>query len=448
MANASPTLQGLIAPQSPRDRFATLLLQSGLDTSPVQHWSQGAARMAHALLGGLELKEQQEAPQRGIAEILRIYGGQNQPTQPTAAPRAPQAPPPGFAPTAPPFVPPTPRGFAPPAPPRPGSPNAVVSDAFSTLPSAPAADDPTMSVSPRQVAQANAPSPQVQAPARPPSSSLLPPSQTGPIPGAPLPGTGQQPQAPQSPSQQPRLSPQTIALLSSPDAVVRNLGVQMMTQELTQQKKYQVLGNSIYEIDERGQTIRRVAHEPQLTELERNAASENAARAQRGLPPLSVLEYQQQHEASQRQGQQQGEARANLDTTLASAQTALNTIEQLRSHPGRQWATGVAGVVPGIPGTAQRGFISLLDQAKGQTFLQAYNTLRGGGQITEVEGRKAEQAIARLDRAQRPEDFETALRDLESVIRDGMTRARLKAQGQVRAESGSVAGNDPLGIRR
>ena len=46
-----------------------------------------------------------------------------------------------------------------------------------------------------------------------------------------------------------------------------------------------------------------------------------------------------------------------------------------------------------------------------------------GGAITEVEGTKATQAIARLERARRPEDFEQALADLEGIINAGLVRA-------------------------
>lgn len=117
----------------------------------------------------------------------------------------------------------------------------------------------------------------------------------------------------------------------------------------------------------------------------------------------------------------------DLGGALQTAQTALDVIEQIRMHPGRSAGTGVMGILPGIPGTSQRDFVALVDQAKGQVFLQAFESLKGGGQITEVEGRKATEAIARLDRAQSREGFEAALNDLESVIRSGMTRAQQRA---------------------
>ena len=129
-----------------------------------------------------------------------------------------------------------------------------------------------------------------------------------------------------------------------------------------------------------------------------------------------------------------GEARAKAESALSgivdTSTLALDTINKIRSHPGRQWGTGWTGAVASrVPGTDARGFANLVDQAKGQTFLEAFNSLRGGGQITEVEGKKASQALARLDTAQNEKDFDDALVDLEKILALGMARARAAATG-------------------
>ena len=74
------------------------------------------------------------------------------------------------------------------------------------------------------------------------------------------------------------------------------------------------------------------------------------------------------------------------------------------------------------------GFINRLDQLKGGAFLEAFNTLKGGGQITEVEGKKATDAIARMDNATSESEFKAAVKDYQDVIRKGMNRARMKAK--------------------
>jgi len=55
--------------------------------------------------------------------------------------------------------------------------------------------------------------------------------------------------------------------------------------------------------------------------------------------------------------------------------------------------------------------------------LQAFATLKGGGQITEIEGLKAEKAMARLNRFLSLEDYQNALSELEDVITASKQRA-------------------------
>ena len=89
-------------------------------------------------------------------------------------------------------------------------------------------------------------------------------------------------------------------------------------------------------------------------------------------------------------------------------------------------ATGMTSMVPAIPGTDARDFNVRMDQLKGKQFLEAFNSLKGGGTITEVEGRKAEQAIGRLDTAQSEEEFMVSLNELQDILNAGMQR---KQQG-------------------
>lgn len=139
-------------------------------------------------------------------------------------------------------------------------------------------------------------------------------------------------------------------------------------------------------------------------------------------------------EAAEEVGKTQGKAIGDLSRVADNADRAMKTIEQIRRHPGKEYATGAWSAVPldRIPGTDARGFVNLVEQAKGQTFLEAFNSLRGGGAITEAEGQKATQALARLDRGQSKADYDAALNDLEDVVRNGMVRARQMAGGNFR----------------
>ena len=141
-------------------------------------------------------------------------------------------------------------------------------------------------------------------------------------------------------------------------------------------------------------------------------------------------------------GEAEGQAVVSLPTTIATAESTLKTIQQLRDHPGKKgWgALGVGSMLPDMPGGATRGFAALLDQVKGQNFLTAFQALKGAGAITDVEGKKAQDAQARLDRAQSPEDFDIALKDLESTINTGRERARKKAGITTPAPAAVAAG--------
>ena len=69
-------------------------------------------------------------------------------------------------------------------------------------------------------------------------------------------------------------------------------------------------------------------------------------------------------------------------------------------------------------GTKEAGAMARIDQVKGGIFLQAFQSLKGGGAITEREGEAATKAYGRLSTDQSEEDFNAALKDLvESLER-------------------------------
>lgn len=125
------------------------------------------------------------------------------------------------------------------------------------------------------------------------------------------------------------------------------------------------------------------------------------------------------------------ERNRSKEAQQASIAAQLGVIDKALQHPGREAATGLSGVLDPrnyVPGTNPRDFQVVLDQIGGTAFLQAFESLKGGGQITEVEGKKATEAIARLNRAQSDEEFERSLRDLREVMERGQSRL---AGGQV-----------------
>jgi hypothetical protein len=125
----------------------------------------------------------------------------------------------------------------------------------------------------------------------------------------------------------------------------------------------------------------------------------------------------------------EGEVSKEFDKqkALNSGNDMLQIIDKVLNHPGRETATGTSSALDPrnyMPGTQARNFRVALDQLKGQTFLQAFTSLKGAGAITEQEGAKAEAAISRLDTAQSDDEFKNAIIDLKNVVERGLKVAR------------------------
>jgi hypothetical protein len=97
-------------------------------------------------------------------------------------------------------------------------------------------------------------------------------------------------------------------------------------------------------------------------------------------------------------------------------------------------------------GESATRFESYHNQLKGKAFLAAFESLKGGGQITEIEGQKAEQAISRLNLAMSEKDYKEALQDLRQVVEQGLQRAK-DQWGRIPKPESATSSNDPLGIR-
>ena len=110
-------------------------------------------------------------------------------------------------------------------------------------------------------------------------------------------------------------------------------------------------------------------------------------------------------------------------SAVAQADQILSSIDGILNDPALEGATGWMSWRQRIPGTESYRFGTRARQLEGQAFLQAFEALKGGGAITEIEGQKATQAIGRLDTAQSAEDYRAALKDLRSVVSNAKIRA-------------------------
>lgn len=103
-----------------------------------------------------------------------------------------------------------------------------------------------------------------------------------------------------------------------------------------------------------------------------------------------------------------------------------DNVDELKKHSGlKGWfgLTSMGGAVGEYTSPEVRDAKSRLEQVKGQAFLQAFQQLKGAGAVTEAEGAKASQAIARLnDPRIGAEAFNKALDDLKTATEEAMQR--------------------------
>lgn len=139
-------------------------------------------------------------------------------------------------------------------------------------------------------------------------------------------------------------------------------------------------------------------------------------------------------EQEKARGKFTGENIASAPQDIQQADQMISLIDKAIEHPGRESATGMSSLLNPVaaPGSERKDFLVLADQLRGNTFLQAYQSLKGGGQITEIEGTKAEQAQARLNEAQSEQEYVNALNDMKFLIqlRKEKSQSLLNSQQQ------------------
>jgi hypothetical protein len=161
----------------------------------------------------------------------------------------------------------------------------------------------------------------------------------------------------------------------------------------------------------------------------------NKEREAKGLPPIDLIEAgrlkkeaEQKGSATGRTiGESQGTALHALPSAISTAETLDKLIDRVLEHPGFQASVGnIQGLMPNVTQPAV-DFNALLKTIAGRQFLAAFETLKGAGAITEIEGTKATEALGNLNPRQSPEQFKQALRDIQNQTRIGIKNARQKA---------------------
>jgi len=126
-------------------------------------------------------------------------------------------------------------------------------------------------------------------------------------------------------------------------------------------------------------------------------------------------------------GEDKTKAALDLPTQIANAEASLAVIDDFLAHPESKNRYGWRGVFPAFPGK-EAGAQGFIDQIGGSAFLEAYEGLKGGGQIANAEGAKATQAKTRLtNQHQDWPSAQKAAQELRKSIADRILRAKVRA---------------------
>ena len=150
---------------------------------------------------------------------------------------------------------------------------------------------------------------------------------------------------------------------------------------------------------------------------------------ERTLPPEARPETRAQQAVAVQQAKATQEAIEQLPGEEMQFERVSRYIDELIAHPGLEAGTGLSSLFPVVPGSDRADFEARKNQLLGGVFLQGFQMLKGGGPVTEVEGLKAEQAMARMSTATSKEDFVSAMEDYREALREGLAKLRKSAGG-------------------
>lgn len=174
-----------------------------------------------------------------------------------------------------------------------------------------------------------------------------------------------------------------------------------------------------------GQKDRELDYKGQEVEIKRDDTKIKALTAQLGKETneLKKQEIQQKlDDAKASRDQRQTDKVAKYQGISAKVDDALDNIARIRNAPGLDSNFGVKGTIPNIPGTEAADTAALIENLKGKAFMAAYEGLKGGGPITDIEGQKGTDAMAALGKSQSKESFLKNLGIMEKILKDNKER--------------------------
>jgi hypothetical protein len=168
----------------------------------------------------------------------------------------------------------------------------------------------------------------------------------------------------------------------------------------------------------------------------------------RTLKPSETAEHAAATSQASATGKNTAQAVYDLPQVEANADKLTGMIDGVLNHEAFSAAVGptnaLSRVVSLVPGTSFKDFDKRMAQIQGNAFLQAFQSLKGGGQITEMEGAKAEAAFMRMDAALSEKDFKAAAEEARAEVDQLRMIARQRAGGGSQPVAPTQdAGNEP-----
>lgn len=131
-----------------------------------------------------------------------------------------------------------------------------------------------------------------------------------------------------------------------------------------------------------------------------------------------------------------------------SAASTIADIDKLLTHPGLGSITGLTGAFPNIPGSQASNAQADLDKIKGGTFLTALRSMKGSGSVSNIEGDKAQAAIANLSQKQDVDQFKKNLIEYKNTIMRNANVAAAAIGEPLPYPNAPKAGNEVSDVRK
>lgn len=241
-----------------------------------------------------------------------------------------------------------------------------------------------------------------------------------------------------------------LAADPSDQNIISSLQQQVQAGEISPQQAQQAWGQvQMLNPEQRTQYFTKMSMSAEKllgTTLRQQEADTSRQRLQFEMDPTRQAGIAQAKATGTETGKSAAKAAANLPNAIDTANQAIALIDEMigdttvnnrgqivygknkpiagfEDYVGASWRPGMRF----IEGSDAASYEVRQKQIEGQAFLDAFETLKGGGQITEKEGEKATAAKSRMNKATSEVEYIKAARELQEVLREGVKRAKAKA---------------------